>query len=133
MTYNTGLNASFPSTSREQGFLEQLKKLEDLSHRPTDTATLAQFDMETESLLTATFGDGNDRLETYKYATMAEAETMVNLPESAQEELAQDLPQKAIQQRRQVLEACISAMKGDDATEAQALTGEDHEDPPGPS
>ena len=31
MPHNTGLNASFPSASREQAFVEQLKKLEDLS------------------------------------------------------------------------------------------------------
>jgi hypothetical protein len=72
-------------------------------------------------------------LEAYRYATMAEAESVVNLPESAQEEAAQDLPKKAIQQRRQVLEGCRSEFEEVEVKEAQALAGEDHEDPPGMS
>ena len=64
------------------------------------------------------------------YATLAEAETLVNLPESAQEQSAQDLPKKAIQQRRQVLEGIISELHDVEGNETAALTGEDHEDPP---
>lgn len=122
-------NASF-SPSRSEQLQAQIDKLEALSQPQLDFNKLAAFDAETEQLLSQTFGASNKMLETYKYATMAEAETMVNLPEEAQEAPSQDLPQKAIQQRRQVLEGCLSEVKGVDNKEAEALTGEDHEDPP---
>ncbi|MDH5775518.1 MAG: hypothetical protein OEZ57_11460, partial [Nitrospirota bacterium] len=59
------------------------------------------------------------------------AEALVNMPESAQESLSQDLPQKAFQQRRQLLHAVLSDLEELEQQEAEALTGEDHEDPPG--
>jgi hypothetical protein len=47
----------------------------------------------------------------------------VNLPESAQEESVQDLPRKAIQQRRQVLEGCLAELRSAKETEAAGLKG----------
>jgi hypothetical protein len=66
----------------------------------------------------------------YKYATVAETEALVNLPESAQEPLAKDLPKTAIQQRRQVLLGILTEMQDMEAREVSMLAGEDREDPP---
>jgi hypothetical protein len=52
------------------------------------------------------------------------------MPESAQEQSAQDLPKKALQQRRQVLEGIMSEFQDVEGKENEVLTGEDHEDPP---
>ena len=56
---------------------------------------------------------------------------MVNLPEEAQETLEVDLPKKSLQQRRQVLLGILSELEEIEDAEEDALTGEDHEDPPG--
>jgi hypothetical protein len=128
-------NASYTPESRSHRIQAQIDKLEDLCHRPSmvSPSMLADFDSETEDLLVTLFGANNRRVETYKYATMGEAETMVNMPEEAQEPMAQDIPLKSIQQRRQVLEGCLTDLDDREAREVQALTGEDHEDPPGMS
>jgi hypothetical protein len=123
-------NSSFSPESRTDRFQSQIDKLEALSHGQADSRSLDEFDAETEQLIVDAFGAANERIETYKYATMADAEMMVNMPESAQEDAAQDLPKKAIQQRRQVLEGCISELQDAETTGAEVLTGEDHEDPP---
>jgi hypothetical protein len=44
-----------------------------------------------------------------------------------------DIGKKSIQQRRQVLLGMKSEMEDAEAKESEALTGEDHEDPPGMS
>jgi hypothetical protein len=72
-------------------------------------------------------------VESYKYATVGEAEALVNLPESAQEPQTRDIPKKGLQQRRQVLQSILTDLQGLEAQEAELLTGEDREDPPGPS
>jgi hypothetical protein len=130
MPHNTGINSSFPEIPLWQQFEERIKILNGLGTGQSDPSTLADFDAETEQLIRSAYGKANDRLEAYRYATTAEAESVVNLPESAQEELAQDLPKKAIQQRRQVLEVCLSELRDEETREAAALTGEDREDPP---
>lgn len=123
-------NSSFSPVTRTNQIHAQLEKLEALSHLRANDQELAQFDDDTEELLGRHFGPTDARLEAYKYATLAEAETLVNLPESAQEQAAQDLPKKAIQQRRQILEGIISELQDVENKETTALTGEDHEDPP---
>jgi hypothetical protein len=100
---------------------------------PTFHPTLESFDSETEALLGRLYGEGHRYLEAYKYATVAEAEALVNLPESAQEPMAKDLPKTALQQRRQVLLGILTDMQNMEAMEAKEvtmLTGEDHENPP---
>ena len=72
-------------------------------------------------------------VESYKYATVGEAEAIVNLPESAQEPLTQDTPKKGLQQRRHVLQGILADLQTLESQEAEVLTGEDREDPPGPS
>jgi len=123
-------NSSFSPITRTTQLHAQLEKLESLGHRLANDRELAQFDNETEELLGRQFGPADARLEAYKYATLAEAETLVNMPESAQEQSAQDLPKKALQQRRQVLEGIISELRDMEGKENEVLTGEDHEDPP---
>jgi hypothetical protein len=122
-------NSSFGHAARSDRFRTQMHKLEALS-RSEDSRILEQFDVETEYLLIETFGSASENLEAYKYATVGDAETMINLPESAQESAAQDVPKKALQQRRQVLQGCVAVLEEAEGKEEQVLTGEDHEDPP---
>lgn len=123
-------NSSFSPLTRSAQFRAQLEKLEKLGHTKIDQGALADFDAETEQIFNNIFGPG-PRMEAYEYATMAEAEAVVNMPESAQESLSRDLPQKAIQQRRQVLQGVVNELEAMEKKEEEALTGEDHEDPPG--
>ena len=123
-------NSSFSPITRTTQLHTQIEKLESLGRCQANDRELTQFDNETEELLARQFGPADARLEAYKYATLAEAETLVNMPESAQEQSAQDLPKKALQQRRQVLEGIMSEFRDREGKENEVLTGEDHEDPP---
>ena len=126
-------NATFTPENRSERIKNQLEKLEQLNHRSDQPTGLNSFDVETEELLTGLYGKGHKYVEAYKYASIGEAEAMVNLPESAQEPLVRDTPKKALQQRRQVLQGILSEMEDMEGKEEEALTGEDHEDPPGMS
>ncbi|TAL09435.1 MAG: hypothetical protein EPO02_10155 [Nitrospirae bacterium] len=86
---------------------EQIKKLDALRHME-DPAALEEFDEETEQLLLQRFGEATSHLEAYELAMMGEAETIVNMPQSAQEDATQDTFHKGIEQRRQVLEGCLA-------------------------
>lgn len=124
------INPTFLPEKRSDHFRERIQKLEELGHAQADEKAWAKFDAETEKLLSQTFGATHAYMETYKYATLGEAEALVNLSESAQEFLSEDLPRKAIQQRRQLLHAILIELENMEKVEAEALTGEDHEDPP---
>lgn len=126
---------SLPETSRSKRLEDLIHRLENLSHSQEGTLhepneVLATFDAEVEQLLTDLYGAENERLQSYKYATLGEAEAMVNLPESAQLPTERDDFKKSLQQRRQVLQGCISELQEAETTEVEALTGEDREDPP---
>ena len=123
-------NASFSPKMRSDELKQQIGKLEQLDHRAPVLPSLETFDAETEALLGRLYGAGHKYVETYKYATVAETEALVNLPESAQEPLAKDLPKTAVQQRRQVLLGILTEMQDMEAKEISMLTGEDHEEPP---
>ena len=123
-------NASFSPRMRSDELKEQIGKLERLEHRTPVLPTLDSFDEETEALLGRLYGDSHKYLEAYKYATVAESEALVNLPESAQEPMAKDLPKTAVQLRRQVLLGILTEMQDMEAKEVAMLTGEDREDPP---
>ena len=123
-------NASFSPRMRSDELKAQIGKLERLDHRTPVQPILVGFDAETEELLGRLYGGSHKYVEAYKYATFAEAEALVNLPESAQEPMAQDLPKTAVQQRRQVLLGILTEMQAMEAKEVSVLTGEDHEDPP---
>lgn len=88
-------------------FAEQINKLDAL-RRAEDSSALEEFDDETEHLILQRFGDASPHLEAYELAMMGEAETIVNMPQSAQEDSTQDLFHKSIEQRRQVLEGCLA-------------------------
>jgi hypothetical protein len=122
-------NASFSAFSRVDQLKQQLEKLENLSQSQVDAKELDKFDRETEDVLKRV--DGREtKMAAYSFAIMAEAEALVNLPESAQEPTSRDLLQKSLQQRRQVLLGMVSEMESMEETEAEVLTGEDREDPP---
>lgn len=89
-------------------FAEQIKKLEGLRHTHSDSAALEEFDEETERLILQRFGEATTHLEAYELAMMGEAESIVNMPQAAQEDATQDLFRKGLEQRRQVLEACLA-------------------------
>ena len=106
-------NVSLSPRQHADQFRAQLEKLEKLGHAQVGTTNdWLEFDEETEKLLRQTFGDMHEYVEAYAMATLAEAEALVNMPESAQESLSQDLPQKAFQQRRQLLHAVLSELEG---------------------
>ena len=121
-------NASFSPRMRSDELKEQIGKLEHLDHRTPVLPTLEGFDAETEELLGRLYGTSHKYVEAYKYATVAETEALVNLPESAQE--TKDLPKTAVQQRRQVLLGILTEMQDMEVKETKMLTGEDREDPP---
>jgi hypothetical protein len=126
-------NASFSALTRTQRLERQIHKLETLSHERAlneTNETLATFDAESEQLLIDLYGPDDARLESYKYATLGEAEAIVNLPESAQLPPDRDDFKKSLQQRRQLLQGCASELREAEVTETEALTGEDREDPP---
>jgi hypothetical protein len=133
MSERTSTHQTPEQNAGSRALQAQIQKLEVLSHRPLDSTVLARFDDETENLIQRLLGATHPQLEAYKYAKLAEAAEMVNLPEGAQEESVQDLPRKAIQQRRQVLEGCLAELRSTNEPEAAALSGEDREDPPGMS
>jgi hypothetical protein len=123
-------NASFTPESRSIRIKHQLDILTGMAPDPGVNPNFEQFDLETEQILSELYGKGHKYVESYKYASVGEAEAMVNLPESAQEPMAKDIPKTAIQQRRQVLLGILSEMEGLEGKEEEVLTGEDHEDPP---
>lgn len=131
MSYADASNSSFSPHSRSDELKAQIHKLEQLDHQAPVVPTLDAFDAETEALLGRLYGADHAYLEAYKYACLAEAEALVNLPESAQETLTQDRPKTSIQQRRQVLLGIVTEMQELEAQEAKVLLGEDREDPPG--
>jgi hypothetical protein len=123
-------NASFSPRMRSDDLKAQIDKLDALDHHVPIQPILEGFDGETEALLGRLYGESHRYVEAYKYATLAETEALVNLPESAQEPMTKDLPKTAVQQRRQVLLGILTEMKELEAKEVTVLTGEDHEDPP---
>lgn len=127
------VNSMYQPRMRNDDIKAQIDKLEGLAHVTAVNPTFDAFDEETEAILAKIFGGSHSYVESYKYATLGEAEAIVNLPESAQEPMTRDIPKKGLQQRRQVLQSILTDLQGLEAQEAEALTGEDHEDPPGPS
>lgn len=126
-------NASFAPFTRSNALREQLDRLEQLSaqdHTNVSETELDAFDVQTRSVLARLYGQGHQYLEMYKYATLGEAEALVNLPESAQEPQAIDSTKTSLQQRRQALLAMLTEMEMLEAQETTVLTGEDREDPP---
>ena len=129
----TEVNSMYRAETRSDGLKAQIDKLEGLAHHTAVNPTFDQFDAETEDILMKIYGANHKYVESYKYATVGEAEALVNLPESAQEPQTRDIPKKGLQQRRQVLQSILTDLQGLESQETELLTGEDREDPPGPS
>lgn len=129
----TDVNAMYYAQSRSEAIKSQIDKLENMAHHTAVNPAFDQFDAETEDILIKIYGANHEYVESYKYATVGEAEALVNLPESAQEPSTRDIPKKGLQQRRQALQSMLTQLQALEAQEAAALTGEDREDPPGPS
>lgn len=127
------VNSMYHAQTRSDALKSQIEKLEGLAHHTVVNPTFDQFDAETENILIKVYGADHRYVEAYKYATVGEAEALVNLPESAQEPLTRDIPKKGLQQRRQVLQGILTELQELEEQEAEVLTGEDREDPPGPS
>ena len=124
------MKASYSPENRADLIRARIQKLEELGHACRDEKAWNTFDFETEEFLGQIFGAVHPYLESYKYASLAEAEALVNMPEGGQEDPNQDLPQKAFQQRRQLLHVILADLEKMEKVEEEALTGEDHEDPP---
>ncbi len=92
-------------------FREHLVRFRSFMSKGPSAASLAEFDQETERLIGQIFGEASELLEAYEYAQLGEASTLVNLPEEAQEPGAQDLERESQQQRKRVLESCISELE----------------------
>jgi signal-transduction protein with cAMP-binding, CBS, and nucleotidyltransferase domain len=73
--------------------------------------TLAEFDQATEQLLGRIFGAASEMLEAYQYAKLGEAASLINLQEEAQEGGVRDVERESLQQRKRVLESCISELE----------------------
>ena len=129
----TEVNSMYHARLRSDDLKVQISQLEGLAHHTAVDPAFDAFDAETEDILARIYGAHHQYLESYKYASLGEAEAMVNLPESAQEPMTQDIPKKGLQQRRQVLQSILTDLQELEKEEAAALEGEDHEDPPGPS
>ncbi len=75
------------------------------------SSALAEFDVAAERLISQVFGEFSDLSQAYEYAKLGEAASMVNLPEEAQEGEARSVERESLQQRKQVLESCISQLQ----------------------
>jgi hypothetical protein len=127
------VNSPYNPESRSDNLKARIGMLERLAHHTAVDPAFDEFDAETEEVLINIYGAGHPYVESYKYATVGEAEAIVNLPESEQEPLTQDTPKKGLQQRRHVLQGIVADLQTLERQEAEVLTGEDREDPPGPS
>ncbi|WP_447977381.1 CBS domain-containing protein [Candidatus Nitrospira bockiana] len=94
-------------------FRQQLLHLQPLlvDRSPTRSGALAEFDLATERLISQVFGETSELLEAYEYAKLGEAASLVNLPEEAQEHGAHDVERESLQQRKRVLDSCISELE----------------------
>lgn len=127
------INSMYHARRRSDDIKSQIDKLAGLAHHTVVNPTFDVFDAETEAILIKIYGANHQYIESYKYATLGEAEAMVNLPESAQEPQTRDIPKMALQQRRQVMQSILTDLQELESQESSALEGEDREDPPGPS
>lgn len=90
---------------------QQLTRLKPFLTKRGRNLSWEEFDQETERLLSEIFGPASDMLETYKYAELGEAASLINLPEEAQEPGAQDVDRETLQQRKCVLDSCIAELE----------------------
>jgi CBS domain-containing protein len=94
-----------------QRLRQQLVRFQPFLSRRLPTGSIDEFDTAAERLLTQIFGEGSDQREAYEYAKSGEAASLINLPEEAQESGARDVYRESLQQRKRVLESCISELE----------------------
>ncbi|MEK6619184.1 MAG: CBS domain-containing protein [Nitrospirota bacterium] len=89
---------------------QQLAQFLPFLSRRNATSSLPEFDAATERLIGLVFGDTSELLEAYACAKLGEAASLVNLPEEARESGARNIERESLQQRKRVLESCISEL-----------------------
>src|SRR5947209_13326541 len=89
---------------------QQLALIQPFLSRRKPTTSLAEFDGAAERLIGRVFGETSELLEAYEYAKLGEAASLVNAPEEAQESGAHNIERETLQQRKQVLESCLSTL-----------------------
>jgi CBS domain-containing protein len=124
MTTRTGTELSRRASLDEQiGRLRvQLGRLEPLLSPLTSASAFLEFDSATEQLIADAFGSTSDNLETYYYAQLGEAASMLNLQEDAPEGSHDDIGRESLRQRRRVLESCIWELEAKRAAVAKKRT-----------
>jgi CBS domain-containing protein len=101
-------------------FRAQLAILEPLLMGPVNPNVLQEFDAATERLIAKAFGSTSDKLDTYSYAELGEAASMLNLQEEAPEGSHDDLGRESLRQRRRVLENCVWELEAKRAANAKS-------------
>lgn len=89
---------------------QQLARFQPFLSRRGASLSIEEFDQTAERLIGRVFGESSEMLEAYAYAKVGEAAGMVNLPEEAQESGAHDTYRESLQQRKRVLESCITEL-----------------------
>src|SRR5438094_796074 len=89
---------------------QQLLRFQPFLSRRKAPISLEEFDEATNRLIGRVFGETSELLEAYEYAKLGEAASLVNAPEEAQESGAHNFERETLQQRKQVLESCLSTL-----------------------
>jgi CBS domain-containing protein len=97
----------------------QLARLEPFVSGAAPASLLEDFDAATERLIAEAFGSTSDKLDTYSYAQLGEAASMLNLQEEAPEGSHDDLGRESLRQRRRVLESCVWELEAKRAANAK--------------
>ena len=90
---------------------EQLAQLRSYFVRSAATRSLAEFDQETERLISDILGESSDLLGAYEYAQVGEAGGLVNMTDEAPESVGLDGERQTLFQRSRVLESCIAELE----------------------
>lgn len=101
-------------------FRQLLVRLEPGERNPP-SVPLDEVDTTAEALIAQVFGEASDFLETYQFARVGEAGSLLNVQDEAQEEGAHDPDQEGVRQRQRVLESCIWELERRRAVAAQRI------------
>jgi CBS domain-containing protein len=104
----TGLTRTDILDRYVQRFKQQLHRIHPYLSRKRSTLSIDEFDEAAEELISQVFGAASDEAEAYFYAKNGESAL---LPEEAQESGVHNIERESLQQRRQVLESCLSDLE----------------------
>jgi CBS domain-containing protein len=90
---------------------EQLSQLRSYFVKSSAARSLADFDLETERLISDILGESSDLLGAYEYAQVGEAAGLVNMTDEAPESVGLDGERQTLLQRSRVLESCIAELE----------------------